>query len=345
MDDKDKDAILSLSYGQKVDIGTISRIFRNRNEDDGFLFRTASDMRKRSLNDNITVSGMIAFTNYCSEDCLICGLNRDSKVIKRYRMTDDEIIDRAGRIAGTGLHSIILTGGNDRIYDPEGLKMLLSDLHGKYPDIDYTLELGQRPSSFYKALLNENSRMDYGLVRYLMNEVTASDKLFRRVFPSDQTLLVRSTAAWNIKATGIRNGAGFLVGLPSQNVEELMDEITYLKKLKPDTITVGVFNPESTTRFAHEMSGNAYAALYLIGILRLLFPKTHIIADRSFETVENGYMLQSVEAGADEIVYDFTPRNYADNYRPYDIPEHMGIKSGGLSSVITSLRAAGLNVT
>ena len=57
------------------------------------LFKKADEIRRRVCGDEIHLRGLIEFSNYCSRDCLYCGLRRSNENLTRYRMPLEEILE------------------------------------------------------------------------------------------------------------------------------------------------------------------------------------------------------------------------------------------------------------
>jgi len=57
------------------------------------LFSEAEMMRKTLIKDFFCIHGIIEFSNYCTHDCAYCGLRCENTALRRYRMSDDEIME------------------------------------------------------------------------------------------------------------------------------------------------------------------------------------------------------------------------------------------------------------
>ena len=58
-----------------------------------YLFAKARDIRHRHYGRDIYIRGLIEFTNYCRNNCYYCGIRRGNEGLKRYRLTEEEIIN------------------------------------------------------------------------------------------------------------------------------------------------------------------------------------------------------------------------------------------------------------
>lgn len=67
-----------------------------------------------------------------------------------------------------------------------------------------------------------------------------------------------------------------MVGAPYQTVENLADDLLFIKELDPQMVGIGPFVPHHDTRFKEFPSGSVELTTYLVSILRLMNP--HLFA-------------------------------------------------------------------
>ena len=65
-----------------------------------------------------------------------------------------------------------------------------------------------------------------------------------------------------------------MVGSPYQTFENLADDMLFLKELNPQMVGIGPFIPHHDTPFADQKAGSADLTLFLLGLIRLLLPKS-----------------------------------------------------------------------
>ena len=63
-----------------------------------------------------------------------------------------------------------------------------------------------------------------------------------------------------------------MVGAPYQTVENLADDLLFIKELDPQMVGIGPFVPHHDTRFKEFPSGSVELTTYLVSILRLMNP-------------------------------------------------------------------------
>jgi len=105
------------------------------------LFAKADEVRRKYLGTEVFLRGIIEFSNYCSSNCLYCGIRAQNKHVHRYRMTPQEIVDRAQIISAQGIKTVVLQSGEDPFYTKETLGDIISAIQSL--GLTITLSLGK----------------------------------------------------------------------------------------------------------------------------------------------------------------------------------------------------------
>ena len=58
------------------------------------LLKKADRCRLQNRDRAVYFRGLIEYSNVCSQNCYYCGLRRDNRLINRYHLERDEIINR-----------------------------------------------------------------------------------------------------------------------------------------------------------------------------------------------------------------------------------------------------------
>ena len=76
------------------------------------LFKLASKKRNEIYKNHVYLRGLIEITNNCKNNCFYCGIRKDNLNLKRYRLTEKEILDCCENGYKLGLKTFVLQGGS-----------------------------------------------------------------------------------------------------------------------------------------------------------------------------------------------------------------------------------------
>lgn len=284
------------------------------------LFAQADALRKKYCGDKVFIRGLIEFSNVCVRNCKYCGLRRDNKIIKPYRMRTGEILEASGRIVRGGIKTIILQSGDDFYYTRSVLCKLIKDIKDRFPDVAITLSIGERPLSEYKAF------REHGADRYLLKQETMNEKLYRLLCPG-QSLKKRIKILEYLKKIGFQVGVGNIVGLPGQTLADLAEDIMFFKNFEPDMIGIGPFLPQEDTPLSKSLIPALGLVLKFLALTRIVTRNSHLPATTALSTLnkERG-LVQGLKAGCNVIMVNFTPQKYGKDYKIYDKKTKIDIK-------------------
>lgn len=274
-------------------------LLRYRNpEITSYLCHEATEVSMRHFQKGIFLWGRIPFSNYCKNDCKYCGLRRSNRFVQRYRLSREEILGCCHKAYEQGIRHFLLEGGVDIVFDNEQLSEIVHAIRKHFPQTQVHIEIGERPRALYQQLRNE------GVQSAIMPEGTADEVHFRSMHPGNLSLLRRKQCMWEIKEIGYDTGAGFLIGTPAQTIEQVAENLLFLKQYGPNILQIQPFLPALHTPYEKERSGNGEMVLYVMALLRLMFPAAAIIADTSLEQTMHDGRLHALQAGANVIIQD-----------------------------------------
>jgi len=87
------------------------RLLSTEGENRTLLFKKSAEVKEQYIGRKVWFRGLIEFSNVCSKDCLYCGIRKGNKILKRYSLTDDEIIAAAKFAFDNRYGSIALQSG------------------------------------------------------------------------------------------------------------------------------------------------------------------------------------------------------------------------------------------
>lgn len=276
------------------------------------LFSAADKKRREVYGDEVYIRGLIEFTNYCINNCYYCGIRRDNKNVRRYRLNKDEILACCEEGYGLGFRTFVLQGGEDPYYTDSLLCDIISEIRKRFSDCAITLSLGEKSKDSYKAFF------DAGANRYLLRHETADNSHYRMLHPDSMSAQNRKQCLYDLKAIGYQVGSGFMVGSPYQTAENLIEDLRFLQDLQPDMIGIGPYIKHEDTPFASFENGSLSLTLRLIAILRLMFPYALIPATTALGTIHSQGRELGLKAGANVVMPNLSPVKVRKLYELYD---------------------------
>ena len=281
-------------------------------EDKLYLRERAQLTARKQFGNKIYTRGLIEFTNYCKNDCYYCGIRRSNRIVERYRLTNEEILSCCKEGYELGFRTYVLQGGEDGHYSDDDIVEIIQMIKEHFPECAITLSIGEKSYEsylkYYKA----------GADRYLLRHETASDDHYRKLHPENLTLQNRKRCLQDLKAIGYQVGAGFMVGSPYQTVENIAEDLLFLKELDPQMIGIGPFLPHHETPFAEQEKGTLEQTLILLSILRLLIPNVLLPATTALGTIHPNGREQGILSGANVVMPNLSPTSVRKKYELYD---------------------------
>ncbi len=282
------------------------------NELDNELHISADKIRREIYGDKVFIRGLIEFSNYCKNNCYYCGIRRDNKKAVRYRLSKEQILNCCKEGYSLGFRTFVLQSGEDPYYNDDLMIDIVSSIRHNHPDCAITLSLGEKTKESYKAFF------DVGANRYLLRHETASPEHYRKLHPESMSLENRKQCLFNLKEIGYQVGSGFMVGSPFQTTENLIEDLRFLQKLKPDMIGIGPYITHEETPFSNQKSGSVELTLRLLSILRLMFPYVLLPATTALGTLHKQGRELGLKAGANVLMPNLSPVNVRKFYDIYD---------------------------
>ncbi|MCM8830663.1 MAG: HypC/HybG/HupF family hydrogenase formation chaperone [Candidatus Omnitrophica bacterium] len=272
------------------------------------LFETANNIRQRKHGNACCVHGIIEFSNYCKNNCFWCGIRKDADIV-RYRMKLDEIITASlYAIKKLNFKALVLQSGEDNWYTEEILSKIISEL--KKLNILIFLSIGERPVNTYEKLYKIGAR------GVLLRFETSNEKIYKELKP-ESTLKQRLQLIKDLKNMGFVLATGFLVGLPQETDEDIINNILLTKELKPDMYSFGPFIPKEGTPLQSQKLIDKYKILKIIAITRFVDKNSNILVTTAQETLDKNLKKLALLSGANSLMINLTPQKYKDLYCIY----------------------------
>lgn len=284
------------------------------------LYRQADKVRRENVGDEVHLRGLIEFSNICRNNCLYCGIRKGNALLKRYRMSPEELVETARKAAALGFKTIVMQSGEDMFFDTKTMCGILEKI--KKFDVAITLSIGERSYEEYKSF------REAGADRYLMRIETTDKNLYHRLDPQ-MSWQHRYDCLMMIKELGYELGSGIMVGLPEQSLSSIAEDLLFLQNIGVDMAGIGPFIPHPQTPLAQAKGGSLELALRTMAVMRLLMPDINIPATTAMESLHPKGRIMALQAGANVVMPNVTEGEYRHLYELYpdkacvnDTPAH-----------------------
>ena len=278
-------------------------------EAEAALREAADRVREKFSGPEVHLRGIIEFSNFCSQNCLYCGLRRGNESLVRYRMKPEEILAAAKEVKAAGIPTVVLQSGEDAWFTKGRITDLVETIRRR-TGLTITLSLGERA----REELCEWRQA--GAARYLLKHETASPDRFRELRPGRELGLRLERLDW-LREMNYEVGSGNMVGLPGQTAADLAEDIRMFKERDYDMIGVGPFIPHPQTPLAQEKGGSLKDTLRVLAATRLLTRDTNLPATTATGILSAQARRDALLSGANVIMPDLTPGRYRRRYEIY----------------------------
>jgi biotin synthase len=303
-------ALKKVERGDELVLSEIIALLSAKTEEEKRILFTAADrMRSDMVGDRVDIRGAIEFSNYCDKNCVYCGIRRDNRNLKRYRMSVAEILDVASEIKRFGMNTVILQSGEDGFWAKEDIVSLIRSIKDK-TGLRITLSIGERSFEEYKAFKLA------GANNFLLKIETTNRELFKALHPDDDFDYRIQCSKW-LKELGYLNGSGNIIGLPGQTIEDIAADIMFFKQMGINMIGIGPFMPANGTPLSGYVIGDVDMTLKAVAVTRLVCKNVYIPATTALVSAHPEGQVMALKSGANTIMLVNTPAHYRQNYAIY----------------------------
>ena len=286
------------------------------------LIKHAYSIKEQTIGRNVYLRGLIEFSNCCKKNCLYCGIRSANTKVNRYTMTDDEILETVELAVKNRFTGIVLQSGEQQSEDfTERITNLIHKIkQATNPEFRFTLSLGEQSFETYKAWF------EAGAQRYLLRIETSNEELYRKIHPDNKLhdFKTRLQCLEDIQKAGFQTGTGVMIGLPFQTIENLADDLLFLKEMNIDMVGMGPYLEHADTPlYEHRdslipLNDRFNLSLRMIAILRILMPTINIASTTALQSIVPMGREHGLRAGANVLMPNLTPGKYRGNYLLYE---------------------------
>ncbi|WP_073340668.1 [FeFe] hydrogenase H-cluster radical SAM maturase HydE [Clostridium grantii] len=280
-------------------------------EEEKYLAEKSLEIKSKYYGDTVFMRGLIEFTNYCQKNCMYCGIRAANINADRYRLTLDEIMECCIEGDRLGYKTFVLQGGEDPYFDDDKIIEIIKTIKSRFKDTAITLSIGEKSYDSYKKFY------EAGADRYLLRHETASKELYEKLHPN-MSFENRMRCLKDLKEIGYQVGAGFMVGLPGQSNEDFVEDLIFLKELKPHMIGIGPFISQKDTPLNNEENGTLEKTLVLLSIIRLMLPNVLLPSTTALGSLDTKGREKALKVGANVVMPNLSPTSVREKYALYD---------------------------
>ena len=285
------------------------------------LFAKANEVKLKNVGNKVYFRGLIEFTNVCSKDCFYCGIRKSNEQVKRYFLSDREIIDAAKFAYENRYGSVVLQGGELVGADyAERMERLIREIKALSNGLlGITLSLGEQSEDVYRRWF------EAGAHRYLLRMESSNPRLYAQIHPNNtlHSHVARLQCLQTLRKVGYQVGTGVMIGLPFQTLDDLANDLLFLCHFNVDMVGMGPYIEHEETplyQYRNELlslTERFDLALKMIAILRLMMPDINIAAATALQAIDPLGREKAVRIGANIIMPNITPGTYRNDYALY----------------------------
>jgi biotin synthase len=286
------------------------------------LFKRSREITDKYIGNKVYLRGLIEYSNVCIKDCYYCGIRKSNKSQSRYTLSGEEVIRCAQYALEHQYGSIVIQAGErcDAAFT-SGITELLKEIkrisEGK---LGITLSLGEQTSEIYKEWFKAGGH------RYLLRIETSNRELYNRIHPRNElhNFDRRIEALHNIRNAGFQLGTGVMIGLPGQTIEDLAEDLLFLREMNVDMVGMGpyiehrdtpLFGEEGLLRTRQERLDLAFK---MIAVLRIMMKDINIAAATALQAIDPMGRERAIRYGANILMPNITPAKYRNSYKLYE---------------------------
>lgn len=286
------------------------------------LFAKSAYVKETNVGRISYLRGLIEFSNICSKNCLYCGIRKDNKLLQRYNLSDEEIIEAAKFAYKSNYASIVLQSGEleSKSFINRVDFLLKSIMEETESNIGITLSCGEQSYETYKRWFNSGAR------RYLLRIESSNKDLYYKIHPNNKlhNFDRRIQCLQDMKKVGYQVGTGVMIGLPFQSIDDLANDLLFMKEIDIDMCGMGPYIEHQDTplfQYRNELlplKERFELTLKMIALLRIMMKDINIAASTAMQSIDKMGREKALKIGANVIMPNITPGMYRDFYKLYE---------------------------
>jgi biotin synthase len=309
--------------GEKLSADDLVTLLSISNQDElQALYDVAYFLKEQYVGRIAYFRGIIECSNLCMKDCYYCGIRRSNTHVERFEMDAEEIYKEALWAFEADYGSCVIQSGERQDEDyismiEQVVKRIAEATKG---ELGITLSLGEQTEETYTRWKVA------GAHRYLLRIETTNAELYAKIHPADHHLDARKECLAALRRTGYQVGTGVMMGLPGQTMEDLANDILFLKNIDIDMVGMGPYIPHSDTPMGKvvppytddQKKAALTLGLKMIAVTRIVLKDVNIAAATALQALEYTGREQGLRCGANVIMPNVTETEFRPKYQLYD---------------------------
>jgi len=287
----------------------LKELFYNASTEE--LIRMGGEVCRAVHGPHVLLRGLLEYTNYCSSNCLYCGIRKDNASVRRYRIDESLLLEAVRTGFDRGIRTFVIQGGEDPEYGHKRICSLVESIkEATGGEAAVTLSCGMRTLGQYRDMRAA------GGDRYLLRFET-SDPELHRYLRNGSSLDARLKAIEAIRTAGFQTGSGFMLGLPGESAETRLENVLLAQRLELDLAGIGPFIPYLETPLREAVQMPLEEAVRGVALLRLALPEAHIPATTAAGSLQSDGRERMISAGANVLMPNLTQVEFKKDYQLY----------------------------
>jgi biotin synthase len=240
------------------------------------LYAAAYEVKTQQVGRTVYFRGIIEMSNICRKDCLYCGIRSSNRSVRRFTMSEDEVLNAAHWAMEAQYGSIVIqTGEWTSPAFAETIEQIIRRIKEESNGtLGITLSLGEQSPETYKRWFKA------GAHRYLLRIETSNPELYARIHPPDHLFDARVECLSALREIGYQVGTGVMIGVPGQTLDDLAGDVQFFMDLDVDMIGMGPYIPHADTPMGASSDGfdpeeQLTLGLKMIAVCRIAMSKHH----------------------------------------------------------------------
>ena len=109
-----------------------------------------------------------------------------------------------------------------------------------------------------------------------------------------------------------------MVGLPKQSNEDLVEDLMFIKELKPHMCGIGPFIPHKDTPLSMEIGGSVEKTTTMMSLIRLMNPKILLPSTTALGSIDPLGREKGLKAGGNVVMPNLSPTTVREKYSLYN---------------------------